>query len=86
MLIHEAYDQDWLAEHIPMLAAIFEHNHSTTAEAARTANSAGAQHLVLNHLIPADPRLVPDGRWAELAQKHYTGPVTVGSDLLQLTV
>jgi ribonuclease BN (tRNA processing enzyme) len=81
VLIHEAYDPDWVAGIHPVAAVIFEHTHSTAAQAGHAARQAGVERLVLNHLIPGDPTAVTDKRWAAAAQAVYPGTVTVGRDL-----
>ena len=45
--------------------------------------AAGAKNLVLNHLVPADPRKVNDGQWRRRAQRGYSGKVHVGQDLMR---
>jgi len=81
VLIHEAYDPDWLADLNPLAPTIFERTHSTAEQAGRAADRAGVQRLVLNHLIPADPGIVGRERWARAAAGCYSGDVVVGRDL-----
>ncbi|RMD49108.1 MAG: MBL fold metallo-hydrolase [Alphaproteobacteria bacterium] len=54
--------------------------HSTAAEAARIAAAAGARHLVLAHLVPADDPEIGEEDWIAEVRPHYDGPVTVARD------
>ena len=78
LLIHEAFRTDEEREYAS------NHGHATSGEAARSAAQAGVAELVLTHLdsaFHADPQpLVND------AKKHFSGPITVASDLYQITV
>jgi len=54
--------------------------HATPVEAAETAQSAGAQHLLFYHIVP--PLLVPgmQAAFLEGVEEAYTGDVSVGQD------
>ena len=42
--------------------------------------------LVLDHLVPAHPKLIGDARWRRNAQRGFSGRVYVGEDLMSLPV
>lgn len=78
LLIHEALsterDRDFT----------HEVDHSTAAEAGRAAALAGVEELVITHISTAhhlDPQPLLDE-----ARKHFLGPITIASDLYQLSV
>ena len=78
LLIHEALSTERDRE------LTHEVGHSTAADAARTAAMAGVQELVLTHISTAyhlDPQPLLDE-----AREHFQGPITVASDLYQLSV
>ena len=78
MLIHEALRTDEEKEYAR------DHGHATAGEAARSAAQAGVAELVLTHLdasFHANPQPLIDD-----AKKHFNGPITAASDLLQITV
>ena len=54
--------------------------HSSVVDAARTAQRAGVERLVLTHMVPAP---APDavGEWIDLAAAHFDGEVLAPSDL-----
>lgn len=58
--------------------------HTTAEDAGRAANEAGVKTLVLSHLIPGDPSVVPDDTWRQEAEKRFDGEVIVGSDLMEI--
>lgn len=59
-------------------------SHTTADDAARIAMAAGARHLILNHLVPADDPDVTDKTWLERCAKVWDGRVTVGHDGLEI--
>ncbi len=78
LLIHEALRTDEEKEYAS------DHGHATAGEAARSAAQAGVAELVLTHLdtsFHANPQPLIDD-----AKKHFNGPITAASDLLQITV
>lgn len=90
-LIHEVIDPAFIERVTATLPAdqagpLREHllaSHTTIEQVGRdVAQPAGAKHLVLTHLAPANN---PKSRWVK-AQKGYSGKVIVGEDLLELTV
>lgn len=54
--------------------------HATPADAARTAQLAGAGHLVLTHIVPVLPSRLFHGAFLGDAADHYTGQITIGAD------
>jgi ribonuclease BN (tRNA processing enzyme) len=48
-----------------------------------TATAAAVGRLVLYHLIPGHPG-VTDEAWTGMVAPHWSGPLTVGRDLLEL--
>ena len=78
LLIHEALRTDEEKEYAS------DHGHATAGEAARSAAQAGVAELVLTHLdssFHANPQPLIDD-----AKKHFNGPITAASDLLQITI
>ena len=58
--------------------------HTRAEDAGKVAAEAKVKTLVLNHLSPADPRVVDDGVWIEKARRHFTGEMIVAHDGLTL--
>jgi len=78
LLIHEALTTESDRE------LTHEVGHSTAADAARTAALAGVQELIITHISTLhhfDPQPLLDE-----AREHFQGPITVASDLYQLSV
>ena len=78
LLIHEAFrtDEDSIYAH--------NHGHSTGGDAGRSAAQAGVTELVLTHIdsdFNANPKPLLDD-----AKKHYNGPTSAATDLLQITI
>lgn len=59
-------------------------SHTTADDAARIAMAAGAGHLVLNHLVPADDPQITDAHWLGRCASVWDGPVTVGRDGMEI--
>ncbi len=53
-------------------------------DAARVAQEAGVETLVLSHLIPPDDPEVTEAMWLEAARAHFRGPIVVGKDLMEI--
>ncbi|MFI5664177.1 MBL fold metallo-hydrolase [Streptomyces sp. NPDC051684] len=83
VLVHEAVSVDYYADRDPADGFI-EHlktAHTDVVNTGDVARRAGARKLVLSHLGPARPGMVPDRVWREGATRRYGGPVVVGNDL-----
>ncbi|MHA3685239.1 MBL fold metallo-hydrolase [Leucobacter sp. HY1908] len=87
LLLHEAIDDEWLTAAYPpdaeatdvQRASLAHHreSHTTTADACRMADEAGAARLVLHHLVPGN---TPAEVWRQQATRH-SGSVEVAADL-----
>ena len=78
LLIHEAFRTDEDSIYAD------NHGHSTGGDAGRAAAQAGVTELVLTHIdsdFDANPQPLLDD-----AKKHYNGPTSAATDLLQITV
>jgi ribonuclease BN (tRNA processing enzyme) len=90
VLVHEAMYLpaiDRIAARVPGAARLKEHllaSHTSAEDAGRVAQAAGVKRLVLSHLAPADDPTVSDQMWIDAAHTHFSGPVTVGKDLLEI--
>lgn len=84
-LVHEVIALDWVAaSNVP--ASLLKHlaeSHTDIDKVGAVAESAGVKNLVLNHLVPGDPKAVNDGQWRRRAQRGFTGKVHVGHDLMR---
>jgi ribonuclease Z len=54
--------------------------HSSPEDAAKVANEAGVDRLVLYHIIPPLPSLLLNNMFLGEAKKYYKGPITMGVD------
>lgn len=90
VLVHEAM----LAEHVgdlvralpareQLIRSVLSH-HTTAEQAGQVAAEAGVKLLVLSHLVPAGDPDVPDTEWIAVAARHFSGPIIVGRDLLEI--
>lgn len=90
VLVHEVM----LAERVKeMLSALPNHevlarsvigHHTTAEQVGRVAARAGIKLLVLSHFVPAEDPTVPDEEWIAPVRRHFSGPVLVGRDLLEV--
>ena len=78
VLIHEGLSTDAEQE------STARRGHSTAAEAARSAELAGAVELILTHIDT--PFHSQHGPLIDEARQHFSGPVSIASDLYQVTV
>ena len=87
VLVHEVIDIDFYATFLGVDPALLDHlsrSHTDVTRLGPLAELAGAKRLVLNHLVPADPRLMSDGQWRRKARRGYSGRVFVGDDLMSI--
>jgi ribonuclease BN (tRNA processing enzyme) len=68
---------------ITLKKSILSH-HTTAEDAGRVAQRAGVKLLVLSHLVPPDDPAISDQMWIDAARAHFSGPVIVGKDLLEI--
>lgn len=68
------------------LRAHLHASHTTAADAGRIARAAGAGHLVLHHLVPADDPAFGPGDWTREVAREWNGAVTVGRDGLDIAL
>lgn len=59
-------------------------SHTFAADAGRIAAMAGAGHLVLNHLVPADDPEITASHWESEIRSTWRGPFTLGRDGLEI--
>ena len=59
-------------------------SHTPVEEVGRIATEAGVKMLVLSHFVPGETPPVSDEEWLTAARKHYSGPIVVGRDLLEI--
>ena len=78
VLIHEALSVDAEQE------STRQRGHSTAAEAARSAELAGASELIMTHIDT--PFHSQHGTLVDEARQHFCGPVAVAADLYHVTV
>ena len=90
VLVHEALflpGVDRLVARVPNASTLKQSilSHHTTAEdAGRIASAAGVKQLVLSHLVPPDDPAITEEQWIAAARQHFSGPIVVGKDLLEL--
>lgn len=87
MLVHEVIDIDFYVKFLgvdPALLGHLERSHTDVHRLGELAERSAVDRLVLNHLVPADPRLMSDGQWRRNAQRGFSGRVFVGDDLMTL--
>jgi ribonuclease BN (tRNA processing enzyme) len=86
ILVHEAMLEKGIERLVARTgngARLREHllaSHSLAEEAGRIATEAGAGHLVLNHLIPADDPEIGEADWIAAARKSWDGVLTIARD------
>ncbi len=90
VLVHEAMylpGIDRILAKNPNAATLREHllaGHTATEDVGRIAAAAGVKLLVLSHLVPGDDPSVTDEMWMEGPRKHFSGPIVVGRDLMEI--
>jgi ribonuclease BN (tRNA processing enzyme) len=86
VLVHEAMlpeGVDRLVARTGNGARLKEHllaSHTMVEDTARIARDAGARHLVLHHLIPADDPRFGEADWNEALKGKWSGRLTIGRD------
>ncbi len=85
-LVHTVIRKD-LIEQVPVqrLQDTLDY-HSSPAEAARTADRAGVETLVLTHYVPPIPAGEPGDDWRALAAAHFDGRIEIGDDLHRVEI
>lgn len=90
VLVHEAMLSEhvgelirWLPDRERLLKSVLGH-HTTAEQAGQVAAEAGVKLLVLSHLVPGENPDVPDAEWIAAARRHYSGPIMVGRDLMEI--
>ena len=58
-------------------------SHTASTDVGAVAARAEVGHLVLSHFVPSAPQ-VPDQVWLQDAQQDFSGPITVGADLMEI--
>jgi ribonuclease BN (tRNA processing enzyme) len=84
VLVHEVINLDLIKTfgHVtPDLLTHLENSHTTTAQVGKVAQQAGVAQLVLTHLVPSNPLLIPDPVWHAQCGAGFDGTVHVGNDL-----
>ena len=90
VLVHEAMmvsGVERLVARVPNAPALKKSilSHHTSAEdAGRIAREARVKLLVLSHFVPPDDPAITDEMWINAARTHFSGPVIVGKDLMEL--
>jgi ribonuclease BN (tRNA processing enzyme) len=90
VLVHEVLylpRLDKLLGQIPNAATLRKHlidSHSVPEDVGRVAAQAQVKTVVLSHLVPGDDPDITDDMWSEGVRKHFTGPVIVGKDLMEI--
>ena len=59
-------------------------SHTSTEDVGRIATEAGVKTLVLSHLVPGGPPVIPDQVWYDAVRPHFQGKLVVGRDLMEL--
>ena len=90
VLVHEAMMPDRVSQLVGKLPnrqelarSVLSH-HTSADQAGQVAAAAGVKMLVLSHLVPAEDPDVPDEEWLAAARRHYSGPIVVGRDLMEI--
>ena len=90
-LVHEVIDLDFVRNRVanmPNRDNIINHlteSHTSPEDAGRIAARAGAQTLVLSHLVPGDSEIA-EAEWEERARAGFDGTVVCGVDLDQFAL
>jgi ribonuclease BN (tRNA processing enzyme) len=88
ILVHEAVDLAWFSAQ-GYSKALLDHlmtSHTDIGQVGAVAKASAVKTVIVSHLSPADPNLVSNATWAQLAaagarKAGYTGDVVIGQDL-----
>lgn len=90
VLVHEVMLAERVEEmlrpipnHEELVRSVISH-HTSPEGVGRVASAAGVKLLVLSHFVPAEDPDVPDAEWLAPVRKHFSGPVIVGRDLMEI--
>lgn len=93
LLVHEVMDGEGMLEHGTDEALVrgLRSCHTDVNEVGKVASNAGAESLVLSHIVPQSlatpsPPKPPAGRWRSTINLAYDGKVIIGEDLDRLDV
>ena len=84
VLVHSVLDLDAVklsGRASPELLTHLEDSQATTSQVGPIAERAGVKTLVLTHLVPSNPRLIPNAVWHAQCSVGFGGTVHVGNDL-----
>jgi ribonuclease BN (tRNA processing enzyme) len=90
LLVHEALyvpGVDAMVARVKNAATLKEHlmaSHTTTEDVGRIAAEAKVKKLVMTHFVPGDDPSITDEMWSEGARKHFSGPIVVAKDLMEI--
>lgn len=92
ILVHEVINWDVIyaaakLKGLDTTSEFFTHlrtSHTTTEEVGKVATAAGVPQLALTHLIPSNPKDVPDLLWKAQIAPFYAGKIHVGNDRDQI--
>ena len=92
VLVHEALlgaGVDALVKRLSGGEALRDHllaGHTMVEDVGRIATAANVGHLILNHLVPADDPAFSDADWQSAIAPNWTGPMTVATDGLCISL
>ena len=90
ILVHEAMHPDGVDRLVARtgngerLKAHLLASHTMAADVGRIAAIAKVDHLVLNHLVPADDPEITEAHWVKQTRTTWDGQLTIGHDGLEL--
>jgi ribonuclease BN (tRNA processing enzyme) len=88
VLVHEVLYMpalDRLTAQFPNARTLREHlvaSHTSCEDVGRLATEAGVKTLVLSHLVPGGPPIIPDDAWRDAVAPYFKGELIVGRDLM----
>jgi ribonuclease BN (tRNA processing enzyme) len=90
ILVHEAMHPDGVDRLVARtgngdrLKAHLIASHTMAADVGRIATAAKVDHLILNHLVPADDPAITEAHWIEQTRSTWDRKLTIGKDGLDL--